>query len=62
MNAILTDKSEMPYGIHKGKTMANVPAKYLIWLYENQKCTGQVKAYIEDNIEVLREEIKREQQ
>lgn len=60
--APLTDKSEMPYGIHKGKTMANVPAKYLIWLYDNQKCNGQVKAYIEDNIEVLREEIKREQQ
>lgn len=62
MNTALTDKSEMPYGIHKGKTMANVPAKYLIWLYDNQKCTVQVKAYIEDNIEVLREEIKREQQ
>lgn len=49
----------MPFGIHKGKEMANVPASYLLWLYENNKCGGDVKAYIEDNLDVIQTEINR---
>lgn len=52
----LTDESLMPWGKHKGKEMANVPADYLVWLYENNKCSGAVKTYIEDNLELLRSE------
>lgn len=55
---ILTDNSLMPFGVHKGKAMANVPDHYLKWLYENNKCNAEVKAYIEDNAEVLNIEIK----
>lgn len=54
---MLTDKSPMPYGKHKGVEMANVPASYLIWLYENDKCTDDVREYIEDNMDVLKIEI-----
>ena len=57
--AALTDKSIMPWGKHQGKEMANVPADYLLWLYDNNKCSGDVKAYIEDNIDVLKSEIKK---
>lgn len=57
----MTDQSLMPYGAHKGKAMINVPAQYLMWLYDNNKCSGEVKKYIEDNKDVLKVEIKRSQ-
>jgi uncharacterized protein (DUF3820 family) len=44
----------MPWGKYKGVKMANVPASYLIWLYENSKCDKQVKEYIKDNEDVLK--------
>ena len=53
-----TDNSPMPWGKYKGYKMANVPADYLIWLYENDRCDKHIKAYIEDNLDVLRFEIK----
>lgn len=56
---MLTDESPMPFGIHKGKAMANVPDKYLRWLYESGKCFGEVKKYIEDNSDVLNIEIEK---
>lgn len=56
---VLTDEDIMPYGKHQGERMANVPPDYLIWLYENNKCGRDVRQYIEDNLEVIREEVKR---
>lgn len=55
---MLTDESIMPFGVHKGKKMANVPAHYLNWLYENNKCYGEVKQYIKDNLDVIKSEMK----
>lgn len=49
----LTDESLMPYGQHMGKKMANVPAKDLIWLAENNRCNKAVRAYITANWNVL---------
>lgn len=57
----LTDNSLMPYGTHKGKRMEDVPAKYLLWLYDNDKCSKDVKAYIEDCMDVLEKEVKEEE-
>ena len=54
----LNDNSPMPWGKHKGQKMANVPASYLRWLYDNNKCNAEVQAYIKDNMDVLKEEIK----
>ena len=56
MNEPLDDESEMPYGQHKGELMIDVPAKYLLWLYDNDRCNVPVKAYIEKCIEILRKE------
>ncbi len=53
----LTDKSLMPYGKYKGVEMANVPADYLLWLYDNEKCSNDVKDYIVENLEILRMEV-----
>ena len=54
----MTDESLMPFGKFKGEKLANVDASYLIWLYENNKCFGELKAYIKDNLDVLQSEIK----
>ncbi len=54
----MTDKSIMPFGKYKGYLMENVPASYLIWLYENSKCTKEVAEYILDNMEILKLELK----
>ena len=50
---MLKDTDLMPWGKHKGVKMANVPASYLLWLYEEGKCSGDVKDYIKYNLEVL---------
>lgn len=54
----MTDNSKMPFGKYKGEKMANVPASYLIWIFENNKCTPEVAKYIADNQDVLKAEIK----
>jgi uncharacterized protein (DUF3820 family) len=54
----MTDNSLMPYGKHKGQKMANVPPDYLIWLFENNKCTPEVAKYIAENLDVLKAEIE----
>lgn len=55
----MTDASLMPFGIHKGKRLIDVPAKYLIWLYDEKKCSGPLKDYIEGNMDALKKEAKR---
>lgn len=56
---MITDESVMPYGKYKGKQMADVPAEYLQWLFDNGKCSPDVKRYIENNIDVLESQIIR---
>ena len=51
------DNSLMPFGKYKGEKMANIPASYLIWLYENGNYYGSVKKYIADSMETLKQEI-----
>ena len=55
---MLTDESLMPFGKHKNIKMADVPAGYLLWLYDNDLKDGDVKTYIEDNMDVLKSEFK----
>ena len=61
------DDSLMPYGKHKGILMTNVPANYLMWLYDSKLKTDSkvnmsfnnkiLKDYIEDNLEILQKEM-----
>jgi uncharacterized protein (DUF3820 family) len=53
----MTDNSLMPYGKYKGEKMANVPPDYLIWLFENNKCSPEVAKYIAENLDVIKAEI-----
>lgn len=61
MSEILTDQSRMPWGKYKNAQMANVPASYLMWCYEQNKCDASVKKYVEDNYRILQEEIEDEE-
>jgi len=46
----------MPFGIHKGKKLIDVPGKYLLWLYNEGNCFGEFQDYLEDNIEAFKNE------
>lgn len=59
--ATLTDNSEMPWGKYKGTKMANVPASYLKWLWDNNKVsiqrTNGVYWYIKNNMDAIEKEL-----
>ena len=57
----LTDGDPMPFGVHKGAPMRDVPATYLDWL-RGQPWLSQwpaVAEYIEQNTHVIDWEFKR---
>lgn len=56
----LTDESPMPSGKHKGMKMIDVPAAYLLYVYENKMCGERVAKYVEDNLDVIKEQIKQD--
>jgi uncharacterized protein (DUF3820 family) len=56
----LTDESPMPWGRNKGTRMIDVPASDLLYYYESNKCSADVREYVEDNLDVLQEEVKRD--
>lgn len=62
MAAEFTDETPMPFGKYKGTKLANVPAEYLMYLYDNDKVIGHLKNYIEDNKDVLAIELKTNKQ
>ncbi len=47
---VLTDNDTFPFGVHKGKKLANVPEEYLRWLYKKPWVKGKMMKYIEDHI------------
>lgn len=46
----------MPFGKHRGKPMVNVPAPYLLWLYNSGCDHEQVRKYIAENLDSLNKE------
>lgn len=57
-----TDETILTWGKHSGKKLANIPANYLLWLFENKKANldGKLKRYIEQNLDILNLEQKKE--
>nr|DAL04246.1 MAG TPA: Putative quorum-sensing-regulated virulence factor [Crassvirales sp.] len=50
----------MPWGIHAGKKMEDVPDSYLLFLYDSKKVrSGPVFEYIVDNLDAIKENAKR---
>jgi uncharacterized protein (DUF3820 family) len=54
----MEDDDLMPTGKHKNEKMIDVPAKYLIYIYENEMCNLRVKDYIKRNMDVIKEQAK----
>ena len=62
--ATFDDSSPMPFGIHKEKALENVPASYLLWLWNNGKKKelarigphGDLARYIHKNLAALSQE------
>lgn len=56
----LTDQSLMPFGKHRGKNMEDVPASYLLWLWEEDKWNepGDLHDYIADSFTALTKQAK----
>lgn len=49
-----TDETIMPFGKHKGLPLKNIPASYFIFLFDGDKCYGDLKKWISENIADLR--------
>jgi uncharacterized protein (DUF3820 family) len=51
----------MPFGKHAGTPLANVPADYLVYIYDNDYLVGNVmlRQYIKDNLDALKIEAKK---
>lgn len=48
-----TDSSLMPFGKYKGVRLIDIPASYLLWLYDSNKA-GSIKGYIKDNLDAIK--------
>lgn len=56
----MDDKSLMPFGKYKGEKLANVPASYLLWIYDNLDLRDDLKNYISENYQYLQDESRYE--
>ncbi len=61
------DKTLMPFGKYSGKELANVPASYLTWLWDNSEqgerlSDKKLAAYIKENLHGLKIEVEAEKQ
>ncbi len=59
----MTDNDLMPFGKYQGQKMANVPAEYLMYIYDKGWVSihkfNKVFWYIKDNLRVLQVEVRR---
>lgn len=46
----------MWFGRHKGKSFAQVPADYFLWLYDQANVDPKIRAYVEANLDSLKQE------
>jgi len=56
----MTGDDEMPFGKHKGEKLDDVPAEYLLWLWEQEWTKTKWRslfAYLEDCKEALEQEV-----
>lgn len=53
-----TDDKTIPFGVHGGKKLANVPPSHLLYIYDLGITYGGLKKYIEDNLNDLENESK----
>lgn len=54
----MTDDSEMPFGKHKGEKLGDVPASYLLWLWDSgaYQPSHRLHSYIKESLSALETE------
>lgn len=55
--AQINDDTPMPWGKYKGTPMEDVPASYLLWLYDVGTKDNDIMHYIRENLDVLQKEL-----
>lgn len=56
----MNDESIMPFGIHKGKRLIDVPSDYLYWLYDQGNITNrELLSYIKTNLQAIKSQSKK---
>ena len=58
MDIPLTHDSKCPMGMHKDKLMKDVPADYLLYMYECSSLGKQMRRYVAENIQELKAKAK----
>jgi len=56
-SADLNDSDLMPFGMHKGKKLANVPDEYLLWLFDEmdpKQRRQPLGRYISENLNITK--------
>lgn len=58
----MKDTDIMPFGKHKGKMLGEIPADYMIWLYEEMKVKRNPFAkrfteYLQSNLEYYKQQL-----
>jgi len=54
----MNDNTVLDFGQYSGTKLANVPAEWLLWYYnDSDRLNTKLIDYIEDNLDVLRKEI-----
>lgn len=53
------DNDKMPFGKHKGERLEDVPASYLLWLWEQKPLSDiRLEHYIYNSLDALKMESK----
>ena len=50
---MITNETKMPTGKYTGYLMSDIPAAYLIYVYQEKKCSWDVRKYIETNYDEI---------
>lgn len=56
---VFDDHTPMPFGKYQGKPLVTVPAKYLLWLYDQGCDHPGLKKYLDNNYDALCKEAGR---
>jgi len=61
---VFNDKTPMPFGKYKGTPLGNVPASYLLWLYDesSKDAFPALRTYLEKNKRALELEADEEEE
>ena len=50
----MNGESILPFGKHKGKSLKDVPNAWFEFMYFKGRLSGQLKAYAEENVPIIR--------